>query len=133
MERGETCGVPSKIILPHLVAQHDQVERLGQRADRLQRGTGQQRAGGVVGRVEQDETRARRDRSGQIAHVQIPCRCLQADEDRDAARALDQRHIGVIERLDTDHLVPRFDQRQNAGRQRFGRAGGDDDFLGLDA
>ena len=52
-------------------------------------------------------------------------RRLQGDEPRHAAGAAHQRQIGVVHRLEQNHLVARFDQRHQRPGQSLGGAGGD--------
>jgi len=45
-----------------------------------------------------------------------------------AADGFNRRHVGVIDRVEDDHLVAGMNQRGNRGEQGLGRAGGDGDF-----
>lgn len=116
--------------LPHLVADRDQV-MLG--ADpRQQRQVIGMRAGPhrVHRIVEHQCTGARRDRRGERLRIDPPARRVEGDEPRDAACALHQRQIGVVQRLEQQHLVARADHRQQGRRNRLGRAGGHHDLVG---
>ena len=65
-------------------------------------------------------------RNGRLQHLfgQVPVRWLQADQARHAARALNQRQIGIIERLDQHHLVARHNQGKEGRGNGFGRPRG---------
>ena len=81
-------------------------------------------AGWIERIVEQHETGA--GRNGRLQHLfgQVPVRWLQADQARHAARALNQRQIGIIERLDQHHLVARHNQGKEGRGNGFGRPRG---------
>ena len=49
----------------------------------------------------------------------------QPDADPGAAGQIDRCRVRVVERFERDHLVAGIDERQDRGRQRLGRAGGD--------
>ena len=114
---------------PHFVAEQSEIMRLAERAQRLQLRARRDRAGGVVGRVEDDQPGAGRDRRFQFLHRDGPVRRHQIEQLGRAACSLDQRQIGVITGLQQDRLVPRLDQGEDAGGQCFGRAGSDHHFL----
>ena len=56
---------------------------------------------------------------------QRPVRRLEPDQPRHGAGAAHDRQIGIVERLDQNHLVAGLDEPEQGARQRFGSARGD--------
>ena len=75
--------------------------------------------------VQKNEARFICKRCRQHRFVKAPIRWLQRHEFRYAARTQHQRQIGVIHRLEQNHLVTRRDQRHQRARNRLGSARGD--------
>ena len=81
---------------------------------------------GLCGLLKTTSLVRRRERLGQRLLGDPPVGRSQPDEARHPAGAKHQRQIGVVERLEEQHLVARLDQRHQRRGQRLGRAGGDD-------
>jgi hypothetical protein len=77
---------------------------------------------GLSGFVEQHNTRPRRERSRKPFLGQSPVRRLKSHEPRDAAGALHERQIAIVERLKQHDLIARRDRRQQRAGDRLGRA-----------
>jgi hypothetical protein len=83
--------------------------------------------GGIVRVVEDGELRPGREGGVQRLARDPPVRRRQPDEARHSAGPKNHRKVEVVERLEEQDLVARLDQCDQRGRQRLGRAGGDDD------
>ena len=70
----------------------------------------------------------RAERGGEVGARQLPFRGRQAHQLRDRAEQADDRQVGVIERLEQDDFVARVQDGHQAGGDRLGGAGGDDDL-----
>jgi hypothetical protein len=119
--------------LPHFIGQDVKPVLLSQSAHALQRRAVQNGAGRIVGRVQDDQPRPVGNSGGQIIQIQAPRRRAQVHQPRHAARPRHQRQIGVIKRLNANHLITRLYQRQNRTGQSLGRAGCDDHLCGRNA
>ena len=86
-------------------------------------------AGRVVRRVHQDQPGPRRDGAPHLVPVHPVVGIAEADEDRRAAAQADDRHVGVVARLEQQDLVARLHER-GQGRVEAGRRARGDDHLG---
>ena len=110
-------------VLPDLVADRDRVELLAEprqqfevlaRIDhrgRIERIVEQHRLGLVV----EDALRS-------VSSVSRQCGGSRRTQPRNAAGLADDRQIGIVDRLEHDHLVAGLDHGQNGRRQRLGAA-----------
>ena len=73
-------------------------------------------------RVEDDDARARRERSARRLPVDVVVGRTQRDEHRCTAAQLNRGHVGVVRRLEQQHVIAGMDERRQAGEERFGGA-----------
>ena len=102
----------------------------GQFDDALQDLAREDRAGGVVRIVEQHHLGAAAERRLECGQVRQEVRGQQRGGDMRGAGEADDGAVGVVERLEGQHLVARAHKRQQRRGDGLGGAGGDDD-LGL--
>ena len=77
--------------------------------------------GRIHGRIQEDQFGLVREGGFERGPGKLPAGRLDADQLRHRAGPAHDRQIGVVERLDQDHLVARFDQSEQARRQGLGR------------
>ena len=100
----------------------------GQFDDALQHLAGEHRAGGVVRIVDQHHLGAVAERGLECGQVRHEIRGQERGGDVRGAGEPDDGAIGVVERLEGEHLIARTYQREQRGGDGLGGAGGDDDF-----
>ena len=108
----------------HLVGDRDRVELAAQGRDLLEVLTRQHGARGIVRRVDQHGPRPRRERVPQRVHIDSDM-AARADQPRGATSGPGHRHrghVGVVIRLDDDHLVVVLHQAHHRGGDGLRRA-----------
>ncbi len=119
-ERSE-CLPVEQHVLPHLVADHDEVVLARRGGDRLLLVASEQPSRRVVRVVEDDRARLRADRGLERRALDPPGRRLERDFADDSASPPDHRRIAVVGRGEEDHLVAGPNCRENRRAQRLGR------------
>lgn len=79
--------------------------------------------------VEHQHAGARGDCSDELVSIVAPVGRAQRDRNRYAPGAAHHRRIAVVGGLEQDHLVPRRDEGEDGGGERFGRARRHDHLL----
>ncbi|MCY1417237.1 hypothetical protein D9M71_327660 [compost metagenome] len=93
-----------------------------------------QRAAGVVRRVEDDHPCAWAEGVGELLPVDGKLTVSELDMHAAPARQFHRRLIAVVTGVEDDDLIARADYRMDSTEDRFGGTGGDGDFmLGIDA
>ncbi len=115
-------------MLVDLVGDDDEIVFLRDLGDERQLLAAEDLARRVVGRVEQQQLGARRDRGAQLRRVERVVGRAQRDDAPLCARHRDARRVRVVVRLEGDDLVARTAQRDQRSRDRLGRARGDEDL-----
>ena len=123
--KGYVFGVVIDQMLVHLVADDDHVVRHGQPSDGRQLTGVEHGPGRVVRRVDQQRLGSRAEGPLELGQVQSEVGPEQADANPNPAGEIDRGSIGVIERLQSDHLITGVDESQDCGCQSLGRAGRD--------
>ena len=120
-------------VLVRLVGDDPEVVPAGEVHDRLERLAAEDRAGGVVRRVDEDGASRRRDRPRDRLGLVLEARLLAHRDrhDRAAGEADVLGHLGP-HRVGDDHLVAWAEQRAEDDVQGVHRAVGEEDILGLD-
>src|SRR5690606_569065 len=128
--QGDVFGVVEDEVFVDLVGHDEEVPFHGQLGDRRQLRAGEDRAGGVVRGVDQQHAGAVGDGVAQFVEVEPEAAVPGAQGDRDAAAARhgDAGRVGVVVRLQGDHLVAGFHQGEQGGGDGLGGAGGDQDL-----
>ncbi|SLH47802.1 Uncharacterised protein [Mycobacteroides abscessus subsp. abscessus] len=111
-------------VLVHLVGEHEQVVLAGQFGDRRQVGAAEHGAGRVVRGVDHEHPGARCDGRAQAVEVEHEAVAV-GDQVGGAAVGTRQRDgggVGVVVGLDEHHLLAGFDQPEQGGADRLGRA-----------
>jgi hypothetical protein len=115
-------------VLVHLVGDGDQVAIDAQVGDGGQLVGREHLAGGVVGRVEQEEAGAVGDEGGQRLDVGGVVGRHEGDRPQHGTRHRGYGPVGVVGGLEGEDLVARVAERQDGRRDRLGGAGGDEDL-----
>lgn len=102
-------------VFVHLVGDHEQVVFDGESGDGTPLVIGQDHAGGVVRRVEQQHPGAGCDGVPQRVEVGAEVRGAEGQRYADGARHGDAGGVRVVERLEGDHLVARLQQGEHRG------------------
>ena len=118
-------GIVEDQVLVHLVTDHQHVVGDGQPGDLGQVGPVQHHPGRVVRGVDHQRLGPLAERRGQLVVVEPEVRSEQSDPDPYAPGQVDRGRVGVVERLERDHLVARVDERQERRRDGLGGPGGD--------
>ena len=113
-------------VLVDLVGDGDHVALAAVLRDELELLAGEDLAGRVVRRVEQDQARARRERGGERGGVDRVVGRAQRDGPALGAGERDAGRVRVVVRLERDDLVALLAQREQRGGDRLGRAGRDE-------
>ena len=112
-----------------LVGEHHEVALADGLGDVAQITPGQHPAGGIMGRVQDDELGAVGDERGQFVHVQAEVHLLaQADGHRLGPQEADHGLVDGEAGIGIDDLILFFHQRQH-GEENDGLAAGDNDHL----
>ena len=119
-KRDEVLPVEQQM-LPHFIADDDQLMLARDARHRLQLGGVEQPSGRIVRIVEDDCASPGRDRRFDRRMLYPPSRRRQRDLAHHPARAPHQRGISIIGRGHHDHFVARLDRGEDRRRQRFGR------------
>ena len=112
-------------VLVDLVGDGDHVVLAAQLGDQRQLLAGEDLAGGVVRRVEQQDLRVRGERGPKLVGVEGPIRRPEGHDPAGCPAECDPRGIRVVVRLEGDDLVAGPGQREHRGGEGLGRAGGD--------
>jgi len=110
-------------MLVHLVGHDERVVPLGEPHDQLAHVGREHGAGRIVRVVHEDRARAVADRIGEPVEAGLEVRPFEGDGHELGAREGDDRRVRVVERLEHDDLVARFDEREQRRAQRLRRAG----------
>jgi hypothetical protein len=87
-----------------------------------------QRAAGIVRRVQHDHAGARRNRISQFLPIDGEIRQAQRLMDTDPAGELHSRLVAVVAGIEDDHFIAGADDRVDRTEDRLGRPRGDGDF-----
>ncbi len=123
-------GVQDQVLVD-LVGHGDHVVLAAQLGEQLQLGARQHGAGRVVRGVEQQQPGPRAERRAQLGLLEAepPVRAgAQRHRAHDGAGQRDRRGVGVVQRVQDDHLVTGLAQRQHRGGDGLGGPGGHHDL-----
>ena len=109
-------------VLPDLVADRDRIELLAEPRQQFEVLARIDHRGGIERIVEEDGLGLVVEDASQRLLRQPPMRRFEAHQTRDAAGLADDREIGIVDRLEHDHLVAGLDHGQNGRCQRLGAA-----------
>ena len=128
---GQHAGMAGAVedqVLVDLVADHMDIAAADQRGQLVQVVTAEQRATGVVRRVDEDQAGTRGDGIGQALPVHGEVRQRQRYVHAAATGQFHRGLVAVVAGIEDDGLVTRMDQRLHGTEDRLGGAGGDGDF-----
>ena len=117
----EVLGIVEHQVLIDLVTDHQYVVLDGQAGDLGQIGPIEHDTGRVVRGVDQQGFRLAAEGSRQLGVVQAKVRSEEADPHPPTTGEIDRGRVGVVERLQGDHLITRVDEGEDGRRQRLGR------------
>ena len=92
------------------------------RRDLLELRSREHPAGRVVRRVDEDRARPRRDRGAQLVWVEAPLRRVQRHRHQPRAGHRRGGRVGVVGRVEGEHLLAGLAQPEDRGGDRLGRA-----------
>jgi hypothetical protein len=118
------AGVVVKNMLVHFIGDGDDVMLQAQLGDGPQLVAREDFAGGIMRRVDDNRPGPRVECRGQFVGIEVPAVAAQRHIARRHAGHDQVRHIGVVNRLENDHLIARIGQTENRRKHRFGGARG---------
>ncbi|MCY1363578.1 hypothetical protein D9M69_503460 [compost metagenome] len=125
---GQHAGVLHAVehqVFVDLVADHVDIAAANQRRQAVEVVTGQQRAAGIVRRVDEDQPGPRGDGVAQALPVDGEVRQGQRHVHAAAAGQLHRGLVAVVAGVEDDRLVAGMDQRLHRAEDRLGGAGDD--------